>query len=786
VKDKKVKNQKLSTIQKSDKDSTELLKEYLNLLWGRKIWIIIITAVITLSWVFIYKLFLKEDQNYTSSAMIRFETSKSAVTDFATMEITGKLTILETRTFLKKVSDSLKLNIFLQTPGINRFELFKKIVFSDTAKLGEYRLSRVEDIINVFYSNKDEDIENKSILSTFIDLDYPVILDINGIELELDASILNKHSEIEFSYLSDRFVVGHLRTYLYGELDRSHTLLTIYYSDRNPESCAVITNTIVNLFVEQLLEFKKYRTSAVVKSFEEQLKVAHLEVKKSENALRQFREKNPYLFLSSSGSNLVRDLSKSEGSLNNLEGSISHLQSLTQQKNEMGFDYEDLTYQEILNYLNSLGVSGSNVLLGRYKNLSASRNSLLSENYSVEHPRIKDLENQISEVQSEVDEMVGQYTQYLNDRKGNLKGEIYRNRRNLLSLPREEIALAELQRDQNVKQQIYSHILVRFNEAKVSDATVVPDAFLVEEAEVPFTTINTMGKLKKLAMGPFLGLLFAIGLFILIDYLDPSVKAAEDVETKLSLPVLATLPVIGDEKEYPNFIDENTRVDQKLITSDYAPHIAGESFRLLRTKILMQERPESQTFIIASLNPGEGKSLVASNLAITFAQQKIATLILDCDLRRGVLHNSYSCNKKPGLTDILVGSNPISFQEVSNISQKTHIPNLFLISTGTQVPNPSEILGGPRMKELYQVFRQNFGAIVIDTPPIDFIPDALVLNTFMHSIIFVVRYGRTNMSRMSKKISEIADFKDDFKGVVINAASNLIVKKHDAYSYYKY
>jgi Mrp family chromosome partitioning ATPase len=90
------------------------------------------------------------------------------------------------------------------------------------------------------------------------------------------------------------------------------------------------------------------------------------------------------------------------------------------------------------------------------------------------------------------------------------------------------------------------------------------------------------------------------------------------------------------------------------------------------------------------------------------------------------------------------------------------------------------------MKELYQIFRQNFGAIVIDTPPIDFIPDALVLNNFVHRIVLVVRYGKTNLSVLSKKVTDLGRFKDDIMGVVINASSHSRIKKYESYSYYKY
>ena len=201
---------------------------------------------------------------------------------------------------------------------------------------------------------------------------------------------------------------------------------------------------------------------------------------------------------------------------------------------------------------------------------------------------------------------------------------------------------------------------------------------------------------------------------------------------------------------------------------------------------ILNNNSKNKSLIVASLTPGDGKSLFSSNLAITFAQQKLPTLLIDCDLRRGVIHNSFNCGKKPGLTDVLVSNNPINLPEISRIIQRTHVPNLYLISCGIQVPNPSELLGGQRMKQFHNLLENKFGMIIIDSPPIEFVPDVMVLNSFIHSVLLVVRYKKTNLNKLNEKLREFSNIKDDFRGVVINASSNLTEKEHDSYSYYHY
>lgn len=776
----------------SQADSMEAFKKYLNLIWIKKLWIILITLVFTFFWLFVYSAFLKPINEYTAYAIIKFDNPQydrnlNAITDFAQTQADAKIALLQTRSFMEKVVDSLKLNIVLNTPGIDRFNFIKKVSFNNNARLGDYKLYININKIDVYYSNRIEKIKNVKIETKYFENDSVMDLSFNGINLKLNSLILRQYKDIEFSYLEKLIVINIIRSNLVLQLDRSRTILTLGYKSVSPKTAAIITNTIADFFVGQLLEFKKYTTKSVLKSFEEQLVLARRELDKSENELRRFREKNPYLMLSDAGNNIVTQLSTQQSTLSSLESNVERLSSMVNQKNNGGYRDLNLYYSEILSLLEEQNAPGINVLADKYRELTDNKNRLLAQNYSNQHPQIIDIDTNIKTLQVEIDNRVTNFLNQLIVSRDGIQKTITLNQQDLQKLPSGELRLAELQRDRTVKENIYSNILIRYNEAKISDAAIMPDAFLIEEAEPPtFETTKISKKIKKLVVGPFFGLFLGIMFFILLDFLDKTVKSSREVETKLNLPVIANIPIIGNEKEIPSEIDIERKMDSRLITSDYAPHIAGESFRMLRTKVMMQIQNENRAFLVASLNPNEGKSLIASNLAITFAQQKIPTVIIDCDLRRGVLHNSFACHKKPGLTDILVGDSPIKLTEVSELIQKTHIPNLFLMSNGTQVPNPSELLGTNRMRSLIEIFRNDFGAIILDTPPIAFITDALILNNIVHGIVFIVRYNKTNLDKLHDKIKEFSMNTSDFLGVVINASEEVSQKSYSSYSYYHY
>jgi len=773
-------------------DPIEMIKKYAHLMWNKKWWIVLITCIVSILWFFISPMVMKPPE-YSSSVVIKFDDPRlsrgvGAVTDFAQEQTEGKVALLYTNSLLEKVVDSLELNVRVSTPGIARFDFFKKIDIDSAAEFGKYDLVYNEELskISVLYTNQQKEMEDKLIKSQYFDPDSAVIIQANGLSLILNQKQFLKNNEIVISYIPKRYIVEGLKQKISSDLDRSRTVLTVSYKDKDPEVSAAVINTVANLFVDKLLDYKRYRTTSLIKSFEDQLVAARNELELSENRVRQFRERNPFLMLSREGSNFVTQLSDQQSDLLSIDQSIERINYLIQNKNNLSGDSRDAAYQEILSVISEREITGSQVMVDQYSRLVAERNRLISENYSEDHMLVQDVSLRLKNMQKEIDTRVNQFLNQLQNQKNNLQNTVSTNENNIRRLPRNELRLAELERDRQVKSNIYSNILERYNEAKISDAAVIPDAFIIEDAQVPIAVYSSIvNKIMKLMLGPLLGFILAIGLFIAIDFLDKSIKDSKEIELKLSLPVLANIPVILEDNILPDEIENHRQLDPKLITSSYAPNIANEKFRLLRTKMMMQDN-ENQPNIITSQNPGDGKSLIAANIAITFAQQKISTLLIDSDLRRGVLHNSFKCNKKPGLSDVLIKNNPINQSEISQVIQNTHIPNLFLLSSGIQVPNPSELLGTIRMKQILELLKNKFSKIIIDTPPIEFIPDALVLNSIVHNILFVVRYGKTNLNEISNKITEYSNIKKDFNGVIVNASEEAAMEKYQSYSYYHY
>lgn len=210
----------------------------------------------------------------------------------------------------------------------------------------------------------------------------------------------------------------------------------------------------------------------------------------------------------------------------------------------------------------------------------------------------------------------------------------------------------------------------------------------------------------------------------------------------------------------------------KLITSKYRDEYIKELFRSLRTKVLMGLHDlKDKSIVITSLDAGTGKSTMASNIAISVAQQSKKTILIDGDLKRGVLHEFFTKEQSPGLSDFLLSEDEITEHSVTALMKPTHVPNLSLITSGRNVTNSSELLTSDRFIHLKKELSENFEIIILDTPPLGAVTDAVVVNEIFSKYLIVVRAGVTNVVDMNRKVREYPALKQKVLGLVLNCAA---------------
>lgn len=213
-----------------------------------------------------------------------------------------------------------------------------------------------------------------------------------------------------------------------------------------------------------------------------------------------------------------------------------------------------------------------------------------------------------------------------------------------------------------------------------------------------------------------------------------------------------------------------------LITRTDPRSPASEAFRLVRANLkFSQVQGRFKTILITSSGPAEGKSTLAANLALAMAQAGSTILLVDCDLRRPGQHRTFNLKNRQGLTNVLIRA-----QSWNQVVQATDVPGLSLVASGPIPPNPSELLGSEPMKEFLESTASKYDAVVLDTPPVVAVSDALVLAPLVDGIILVIRAGKTRVDQImeAKKLLENANGR--IVGAVVNAA------KPNGKSYYYY
>lgn len=213
----------------------------------------------------------------------------------------------------------------------------------------------------------------------------------------------------------------------------------------------------------------------------------------------------------------------------------------------------------------------------------------------------------------------------------------------------------------------------------------------------------------------------------------------------------------------------------------------AEVFRTLRTNIqFMNSKNELKTLLITSTMPGEGKSWVSSNLAITFAQAGKRVALIDADMRKGRLHAMFQVDNIPGLSNYLSGIDGISTtngKEIINYIKPTPVDNLFLITCGNVPPNPSELLASEKTLKMIDELKEIFDIIILDGTPGLIVTDALILSRIVDSTIIVSSHKSTKKDNLAKVKRDIENVGGKVAGVVLNKVPVNVAKYESSYYY---
>lgn len=297
----------------------------------------------------------------------------------------------------------------------------------------------------------------------------------------------------------------------------------------------------------------------------------------------------------------------------------------------------------------------------------------------------------------------------------------------------------------------------------------------IDTAKVYYTPVapNTP---KNTLLGAAAGFMLMILLILMVDFFDNTVKETDSLENKYNKAIIGEIQQFGKDKK-----KKSTGGTKRFkLTDPDLPFAITESYKSIRTNITFSLSTfDKKVFAVSSPNPGEGKSTIAANIAIALAQSGSKVLLIDADLRRNVAHHIFDVKNEKGLSTV------ISKQaELQECIRPTEIENLDIMTAGEVPPNPSELLGSAQMHDILEKLTKQYSTVIIDTPPVNVVTDAMEIAKSVSGIIMVVRYAKTTTDDIEAAMKKIEFAQMHLLGFILNGVDT---KHHGKYySKYKY
>ncbi|MCK5360524.1 MAG: polysaccharide biosynthesis tyrosine autokinase [Gammaproteobacteria bacterium] len=532
---------------------------------------------------------------------------------------------------------------------------------------------------------------------------------------------------------------------------KNSRLVKISYDSPNKNLTADVVNSLAKNYINTTLE-RRFDSSSYAKNFiSERLKQVRADLEDSERNLVNYAKARDSFDLDSIQSSLVTKLDILNGEIVTAETQRIEVESQYKGMEKLGTGafiqvLEDPVIQKYKETLADLEREYENNLK-KFKPAFPKMLQLKSEIDSIKAKFRSQKNNIVAAVKAKYEAAVMKEAM-LKSRLSSLKTE-------LLDLNDKSTDYSVLKRDVQTNRDLYDGLLSRMKEVTVVAGLGTNNVSVVDPGVVPGGPIKPNLK-KNLIKALILGLFGGIGLAFLFEFLDDSVKSGTEVEKVTGLALLGIIPRAGDD------VDEDQSL--ALVTHDAPVSQIAEAFRSCRTALTYATSVGIPKVLhVTSASAGEGKTTTSFSLAITFAQMGKTVLLINGDLRNPSLQRELNLPNEVGLTTHLTGK-----ALLSTIVLKTHIPNLYAITTGPLPPNPAELLSSDKMRNVIEKTANKFDLVVVDSPPVLGLADALVLANIADATVMVVSSGETRSGALKGSLTRLRRSRANLIGVILN------------------
>jgi polysaccharide biosynthesis transport protein len=577
---------------------------------------------------------------------------------------------------------------------------------------------------------------------------------------------LGKDRTIKFTVSNPREASSDLLDRFGVNKPEESDFIRLQLRDTDPFRAAATLNAIDTHFVNLAADLKKRQIAELSLILKSQLDTVREQLEEAENRLKNFRIQvitEPTQQIA-----VPPGLSSTQGqSMSLFFGQKMQLDAVRKDREAIEQVLQRLrTGESTVDAFQTIAiVRTSPNLSGALTELSQKESELraLRYRYTEEHKPVQDVKEMIRLLREEtIPEYATALVTQLRSQEGMLGEEMRGAEEDLRKIPAREIEEGRLSREAGAKAALFAELQSRYETNSLAEKSTQADISILDEAQPPMKpTSNTAPKIIMMAFFASLGA--AVALAILLDLLDKRFRYPEQVSRELGLSILGAIPGIK-------------RSNGRQLKAEEAAQVV-EAFRTVRLNLAHSYGSAGPVMLtVSSPGSGDGKSLVSSNLALSFAEAGYRTLLIDGDIRRGELHRMFSLDRRPGLLDYLVGESSMD----SIVRPSTH-EGLSVIPCGTRRQQGPELLGSTAMSHLMAEMKARFNVIIVDSPPLGAGIDPFVLGTATGHMLMVFRSGETDRAMAEAKLKLLDRLPVRVLGAVLND-----IQADGVYKYYSY
>ena len=554
--------------------------------------------------------------------------------------------------------------------------------------------------------------------------------------------------------------------------DREGNFLRLDLIGGNPDRVAQTLNLTLDRFVEVAADLKRQKLTEYAQILQEQLQTAERNVRAADNALEEFRVRTITL-PQDRGTPVAAGIQRTQDPV------FTSFFNMQIDRDQVRRDRDAL--QRAL--ADSVLSPDAFVVIGAVANSTDLKNALteltqktadlrsLQYRYTNDNPQVQRVQEETRQLQdSTIPRLARGLIAELNAREQDYDRRISSATSELRQIPTRMIEETRRERDVDIASRIYSDLQQRYEEARLAEASSIPDVRILDRAVPPQDPTGNLTP-RLLLAGLLGGVGLGLGLAILLDRFDRRVRYPEQISDELGLPILGAIPHVRAGRS-------NGHRAGGVPSEAAGPVI--EAIRAIRLGIVYAHGTAGPVVVtVSSPGPGDGKSFLSANLALAFADSGHSTLLIDGDMRRGALHRQFELTRRPGLSDFLAGK-----ADRAQVIRPTHHSALELIASGTRMQEGPELLASGTFQQFVLQMRSRYSAIIVDSPPLGAGVDPLILGTATGNLVLVMRTGVTDRELAGAKLEVLDRLPIRVLGAVLNDVSPTGQYRYYAYQYY--